>query len=254
MTTSSERSGRGVVVTGGGTGIGRAVARTFAAHGDQVMVVGRTESTLAETADGHPSVSWLVDDVADPGAAQRIVDMALARLGRIDVLVNNASVAAPSPLDKLDRESVRAQLATNLEGPIFLTQQALGALEEGGGTVVNIGSAGSLGRRAWPYLSVYGSSKVSLDFLTRTWAVELASRGIRVVCVAPGVVATGMGVRMGSSSQEYEQFLDARAGATPLRRVGQPEEIGWWVHSLCEPQAAYMTGAVVAVDGGASIS
>jgi C-7 ketoreductase len=243
-----------VIVTGGGTGIGRATAHAFAQAHDNVLVVGRTERALAETADGHPTVRTLAIDVTKPDAADVIVRTALRAFGRIDVVVNNASIAVPAPLARIDPATATDQLDLNLLAPIFLTQRALDALAETRGTVVNLSSAGSLGRRAWPRFSLYGASKVAIDFLTRTWAVELAPLGIRVVGIAPGVIATGMGIRMGATPAEYDRFLAEMAAHTPLGRVGRPEEIAWWVRQVTEPAAGYATGTVLAIDGGASIT
>ncbi|MFE7840160.1 SDR family NAD(P)-dependent oxidoreductase [Streptomyces sp. NPDC057474] len=250
----SEPVRRAVVVTGGGTGIGAATARAFADDGAHVLVVGRSESTLKETADGHDRIRVLAKDIHEPDAPDVIVEAALREFGRIDVLVNNAAVTGFASLDGLDRASVRAQLGTNLVAPVFLTQRALGALEAAGGVVVNVGSAGSLGLRAWPENSVYGMAKAALDFLTRTWAVELAPRGIRCVGVAPGVVDTGVGVRAGMSPQAYEAFLAQMAQRIPAGRVGRPQDIAWWVVQLTRPEAGYVNGTVLAVDGALSVT
>lgn len=245
---------KAVVITGGGTGIGAATARAFAEEGAHVLIVGRSVSTLKETAEGNDRIRFLVADVHDRDAPGEIVGAALREFGRIDVLVNNAAVTGFAALDGLDRDSVRAQLGTNLIAPVFLTQCALDALEATGGVVVNVSSAGSLGRRAWPENSVYGMAKVALDFLTRTWAVELAPRGIRSVGIAPGVVDTGVGVRAGMSPEAYEGFLAGMAGRIPAGRVGRPEDIAWWIVQLTRPEAAYANGTVLAVDGALSVT
>ncbi|WP_433340405.1 SDR family NAD(P)-dependent oxidoreductase [Streptomyces sp. CA-253872] len=245
---------RAVVVTGGGTGIGRATARAFHEDGARVLVVGRSARTLRETADGYAGIRCLTADVRAPEAAEEIVSAALREFGRIDVLVNNAAVTGFASLDALDRASVEAQLCTNLIGPLFLTQCALDALEATRGTVVNVSSAGSLGRRAWPENSVYGMAKAALDFLTRTWAVELAPRGIRCVGIAPGVVDTGVGVRAGMPAEVYEGFLTRMAGRIPAGRVGRPEDIAWWIVRLTRPAGAYANGTVLAVDGALSVT
>ncbi|WP_326654737.1 SDR family NAD(P)-dependent oxidoreductase [Streptomyces sp. NBC_01750] len=249
-----DSTGKGVVVTGGGTGIGRATARAFADDGAQVLVVGRSEGPLKETAEGYDGIRVLAADIHDHDAPQTIVSTVLDAFGRLDVLVNNAAVTGFASLDGLDRASVRAQLGTNLIAPLFLTQQALDALEATGGTVVNVSSAGSLGRRAWPENSVYGMAKVALDFLTRTWAVELAPRGIRSVGIAPGVVDTGVGVRAGMPAEAYEAFLAQMAERIPAGRVGRPEDIAWWIVQLTRPEAAYANGTVLAVDGALSVT
>ncbi|MDQ1016514.1 SDR family NAD(P)-dependent oxidoreductase [Streptomyces afghaniensis] len=251
MSPSVEKA---VVVTGGGTGIGAATARAFHAAGAHVLIVGRSAATLKETADGYDRMRHLATDVRDPNAPEEIVAAALREFGRIDVLVNNAAVTRFAALADLDRSAAEAQLGTNLLAPLFLTQRALDALEATRGTVVNVGSAGSLGRRAWPENSVYGMAKVALDFLTRTWAVELAPRGIRCVGIAPGVVDTGVGVRSGMPPEAYEAFLAGMAERIPAGRVGRPEDIAWWIVQLTRPEAGYANGAVLAVDGALSVT
>ena len=245
--------GRAVVVTGGGTGIGRAVAHRFAEEGARVLVVGRTSGTLRETAREHAGIRTLATDITAPDGPDTVVETALEHFGRLDVLVNNAALGIGGTLDTLDPAGLDAQLATNLRAPMLLTRRALTALEKSSGTIVNLSTAGSLGRRAWPGMSVYGATKTALDFLTRTWAVELAPRGIRVVAVAPGVIDTGMATRNGASAEQYAAFLDDIRPRIPSGRVGSPEEIAWWVARLTDPLAGYANGTVFAVDGALSV-
>lgn len=245
---------RGVVITGGGTGIGRASAHAFAARGDRVLVVGRSEATLTETVKDHDTVCALAIDITDPAAPAAVVDTALRELGRIDVLVNNAALAGFDAMGALDRAAVIAQIDTNLLAPIFLTQQALDALAATRGTVVNVSSAGSIGTRAMPNSSIYAATKVGIDSLTRSWAVELASRGIRVLAVAPGLVDTGVAVRAGMPRETYEQFLAGMLTRIPSGRVGSPEEIAWWIVQLTDPAAGYANGALFAIDGALSVT
>jgi C-7 ketoreductase len=252
--SEGSRAPRGVVITGGGTGIGRATAHAFAARGDQVLVVGRSESTLAETVKNHDTVCALAIDITDPAAPAAVVDAALRELGRIDILVNNAAVAGFDAMGALNRAAVVAQIDTNLLAPIFLTQQALDALEATRGTVVNVSSAGSIGTRAMPNSSVYAATKVGIDSLTRTWAVELAPRGIRVVAIAPGLIDTGVAVRAGMARETYEEFLADMLTKIPSGRVGSPAEIAWWVVQLTEPGAGYANGALFAIDGALSLT
>ncbi|MET9502691.1 SDR family NAD(P)-dependent oxidoreductase [Streptomyces sp. NPDC006259] len=253
--TKEPTTPRGVIVTGGGTGIGRATARAFADRGDRVLVVGRTPATLAGTAEGHPGISVLTADLTDPDSPRAVTDAALEACGRIDVLVNNAATGGFAGLAQTKREAAREQLDGNLLAPLLLTRQTLDALAaDGGGTVLNIGSAGALGRRAWPENGVYGAAKAGLDFLTRTWAVELAPRSIRVLGLAPGVIDTGIGERSGMSPEAYADFLAQIATRVPAGRVGRPEDIAWWAVQLTDPRAAYATGVVLAVDGGLSLT
>ena len=236
-----------VVVTGGGSGIGRATARAFAAQGARVLVVGRTAERLAETAGDDPGIRTLVADLVDRAAPERIVQTALDAFGGIDVLINNAAVPWRARLGEIDREQAERQVATNLLGPLFLTQCAVPHMPPGA-TVVNISS--NPPTRGWPANSVYGSTKVGLDFLTLTWAVELAPRGIRVVSVAPGPTRTpALAVaRSGLPPEQRQDF-----SRVPLGRAAQPEEIAWWLTQVVRPEAGYLTGAVLRVDGGLSV-
>ncbi|MFC9745665.1 SDR family NAD(P)-dependent oxidoreductase [Streptomyces niveus] len=243
-----------MIITGGGTGIGRATARRFAGKGDRVLIVGRTAASLDEAAEGHDDIRTLTTDITAPGAGEEVVQAALREFGRIDVLVNNAGIGVFAPLAKLDRDAAERQYATNVLAPTFLARAALDALEESGGTIVNVSSAGSLGIQAFPDNSVYWSTKSALNHLTRTWAVELAPRGIRVVSVAPGVTDTGIGERVGMSAEQYRRFLGEMGGRIPLGRVAAAEDVAWWITTLADPEGRYATGAILAVDGGLSLT
>jgi C-7 ketoreductase len=243
-----------VVVTGAGTGIGRATARAFADCGDGVLAVGRTGTTLRETARGRTGIQVLTADITDLDAPAAVVDTAIREFGRIDVLVNNAALGCFDPIGKLADDTVRAQVATNLVAPVLLTQQALDALAASRGVVVNVSSAGAIGLRAMPNSSVYAATKAGLDSLTRTWAVELAPRGIRVVSIAPGLIDTGMGVRAGLPQEAYDGFLAAMSPQVPSGRIGTPEEIAAWIVRLSGSDSAYVNGALLAVDGGLSLT
>jgi C-7 ketoreductase len=236
------------IVTGGGAGIGRATARLFAKEGGNVLIVGRTAEHLAETAEDRPNIRTLVADVTDPDAPAAIVAATLEAFGRIDVLVNNAGISRPARLGEIDRERAAEQLATNLVAPIFLAQEVVPHLRPGG-VIVNVSS--NPPERGWPTHSIYGSTKVSIDFLTRTWAMELAPRGIRVVSVAPGVTETSWFLHANISAEELAE--KRRNRRIPLGREAQPEEIAWWIVTATRPEASYVTGAVFRVDGGISI-
>lgn len=242
---------RAVVVTGGGTGIGRAAAHAFAAQGAQVLVVGRTEARLAETARDRPGIHTFSIDISEAQAPRRIVAAAAEALGGIDVLVNNAVTMKSAPLGRIETDNCHAQVATNLLAPIFLTQEAVPYLEASKGTVINVTTAGTQG--GWPGHSVYGATKVALDFLTRTWALELAPRGIRVVGVSPGPIETPIAEHSGLDAEGIAKLRDRQRQRVPLGRVGQPEEVAWWMVNLARSEASFATGLVLPVDGGAGI-
>ncbi|WP_395950472.1 SDR family NAD(P)-dependent oxidoreductase [Actinomadura sp. 3N508] len=247
MEATSTLRGRVVLITGGGTGIGRSTARQFAAAGADVLAVGRTVERLEETADGHPRIRTFAADLTSPDAPDAIVTAALDMFGRVDVLVNNAAIIRPALLAAIDRKSADEQLATNLVGPIFLTQRILPHLKEGGAIVNVTSNPPYIG---WPNNSIYGATKVALDFLTHTWAVELAPQGIRVVSVAPGVTETPVLAHAGMSEEQIEVLAAELRERVPLKRIARPEEIAWWIVNVARPEAGYLTGSVVRVDGG----
>ncbi|MFI0985364.1 SDR family NAD(P)-dependent oxidoreductase [Streptomyces exfoliatus] len=243
---------RVVVVTGAGTGIGRATARAFAGQGATVVAVGRRKEPLRETAEGHPGIRPYVADVTAEGAAEEIVRTALSDHGRLDVLVNNAGVATGGPLGTLDRSVITPLLETNLVAPVLLTQAAVPALRASRGVVVNVTT--TIGQRGWPSNSFYPATKSALETLTRCWAVELAPDGVRVVAVAPGAIETPIGDHMGLSPEQLRAVRAWQLAHTPLGRIGRPEEVAWAITALAAPDAAFLTGTVLPVDGGALVA
>jgi NAD(P)-dependent dehydrogenase (short-subunit alcohol dehydrogenase family) len=232
-----------VVVTGAGSGIGRATARAFAAAGAQVVAVGRRLEPLVETGVGEP----LVADVAD---AARIVEFVESRYGRLDVLVNNAGIVRGGALGSVTPAEVSEVVATNLVAPIMLTQAALPLLPAGG-VVVNVST--TIGQRGWAGNSVYAATKAALDTLTRSWAVELAPRGVRVAAVAPGAIATSIGENNGLSPSQIAEVRKWQIDHTPLGRLGEPTEVAWAIVRLASAEAGFVSGVVLPVDGGALV-
>ncbi|GAA3851337.1 SDR family oxidoreductase [Saccharothrix violaceirubra] len=233
-----------VIVTGAGSGIGRATARRLAKGGARVVAVGRRPEPLAETAAGLDIHPLAADVTVDPeGIVTEVVD----RFGRVDVLVNNAGIARPGRLDAVDRSTALDLFATNLLAPLLLTSAAVRAMPDGG-VVCNVSTA--IGQRGWPESSVYAGLKAALDSFTRSWAVELAPRGIRVVAVAPGAIETP--IADGLPAERRQALRNWQIAHTPLGRVGTPDEVADAIANLIG--STFVTGVVLPVDGGAVVA
>ncbi|MCD0483430.1 SDR family oxidoreductase [Streptacidiphilus sp. ASG 303] len=252
MNSTAPQSSRVVAVTGAGTGIGRATARAFAAEGAHVFAIGRRSGPLEETAALSDRITPLLADITAEGGPEGIVRAALGTYGRLDVLINNAGIVCSGALGVLTPDMIASQLATNLIAPVLLTQAALPLLETSSGVVVNVST--SVGLRAWPGSSVYAATKTALESLTRSWAVELAPRGIRVVAVAPGAIDTPIGEHQGLSPERRAALREWQLAHTPLGRIGRSEEVARAITHLAAPAASFTTGVVLPVDGGAVVA
>ncbi|MET8567701.1 SDR family oxidoreductase [Streptomyces sp. NPDC004783] len=243
-------SGLRVVVTGGGSGIGEAVVRRAAGLGAAVLAVGRDARRLGRVAEeAGPDVRFHAADVTRRGAAEAIVAAARERLGGVDAVVNNAGHARFAPLERADAQEFEQMLATNVVAAAELTRAALPELRANRGSVVNVSSVG--GVLAMPGRAYYGASKAALNSLTRSLAVELAP-DVRVNAVLPGPVDTRLWEQAVPGGPDGVAELRERIIAgTPMRRFGEPGEVATWVCHLLDPGgAAWVTGSVIAVDGG----
>ncbi len=243
-------AGAVVIVTGAGSGIGAAAARQLGAAGARVVLVGRRPDPLDEVAGQIRSAGGdalcLPSDLADPGSPPHVVAACLDHYGRIDALVNNAAVVRHKPLGEWDVAGFDEHVATNVRAPFFLIQEALPALRESGvRAVVNISSSSGTLHRVGQ--SVYAMTKSALDYLTRTLAGELAPLGVRVNGIAPGPIDTPIHATWADDLEEAYRWL---GGQVPLGRIGTPDEVALWILLLLSPAAAFLTGAVIPLDGG----
>ncbi|MEU7061154.1 SDR family oxidoreductase [Streptomyces sp. NPDC046197] len=244
---------RTVVVTGGGTGIGRASALAFAALGAAAVVItGRRKERLAEVAGLHPAIVPVTADVTTETGADTVAEAVAERGGTLDVLVHNAGVFRFTPLAGLDVATAREVLETNVLGPVLLTRRLLPLLRSPGGAVVLVSSRG--GHNPGPESSLYCASKAAVHSFTRSWAAELAPRRIRVNAVAPGFVRTDAYAANGLSEEQVEGLFAGVVHSIPLGRVAEAEEIAAWVTRLAEPAASLVTGQILTVDGGMDVA
>ncbi|MFC9975793.1 SDR family NAD(P)-dependent oxidoreductase [Spirillospora sp. NPDC127200] len=241
-----------MVVTGAGSGIGRAAARAFAAAGARVLGVGRREDALEETAAGHPQIGVRPADLRAPEAAERVIDAAVARWGGVDVLVNNAGVTKVMPLGRTTAAGIGEVFDLNVTAPSLLAQAALPHLRRSAGSIVNISS--TYGHRPLPGAAHYAASKAALEQLTRSWAVELAADRIRVNALAPGPTESQALAAAGLDAPTIARIKADEAARIPLGRRGNPEEVAVWILRLADPASTWLTGQILTIDGGLELS
>ena len=241
-----------VIVTGGSSGIGKAIALEFADKGAKVLITGRREALLEEVSIQHDNISALVADAVEPESAELIIAKAIELWGRLDVLVNNAGAGAPCPLEHISAQQVTNTFAVNVVGSSLLAAVSIPHLKESKGTIINVSSA--IGHKPSAGLSHYGASKAALDYLTRSWSLELAP-DIRVNSIAPGPTESGaLTGMMGLSEEQAEAVKEQEKSMIPLNRRGIPEDISRWVLWLADPSTDWVTGQVIGVDGGLGVS
>jgi meso-butanediol dehydrogenase/(S,S)-butanediol dehydrogenase/diacetyl reductase len=242
------------LVTGGGNGIGGAVARRLALAGHSVAVSGRRREPLCEVA-AEIGGEFVIGDVAVPSDAERVVHQAITAFGRLDAVVLNAGIVRAGRVTELSTEDWEFTLRVNLTGAFLVARAALPHLIESGGSIVSIASVAAL--RAGAGLAAYCASKAGMVLLTQTIAVELAGEGVRANVVCPGWTQTEMADQemdeLGAAlGVDREQAYRRVTSLVPQRRPATAEEIADVVAWLVSPAASYVNGAVVPVDGGST--
>jgi NAD(P)-dependent dehydrogenase (short-subunit alcohol dehydrogenase family) len=241
-----------VIVTGASSGIGRATAVRFGREGASVLIVGRDGAALADVAaaierDGGTSAS-LVTDVTHADAPAQVVNAALERFGGLTTLVNAAGIIGSGSIETTSDEQWDTMLDINARTPFRLMRAAVPALVESKGSVVNVSSV--TGLRSFPGVLAYCVSKSAVDQLTRCAALELAPRGVRVNAVNPGVVVSNLHRRGGMNEESYAAFLEHSKSTHPIGRAGEPAEIADLIYFLASPNAGWVTGETISIDGG----
>lgn len=249
-------SGRAAIVTGGASGIGRAIARLFARHGAQVLVADVTETVIE---GGVPTVDLIREeggsaafvrtDIADAAQVEGLVATAVERFGALDVMVNNACIRHPRPLLELDEADWRRVVDVNLTGTFLCCKAAVGQMMrqemrgEVRGRIINLSS--QHGMIAAPGDLAYGTTKAGIAYMTRQIAADYAREGIVCNAVAPGKIVTGQGGRLLD-----EDVLDRARRRTPWPRLGQPDDVAHAALFLASEDARFVTGVNLMVDGG----
>jgi len=248
--TLFDLSGRAALVTGGSKGIGRAIASLFAEAGADVFICSRSEGPLREAAEEihgrtRARVESLVADMAKREDVLRTAETAVERLGKVDVLVNNAGWNVPQPIDEIKDDDWNMLVELNFTSVMALTRAIVpGMKERGWGRVIHISSIMALA--STPGRNAYSATKAALVAMAKASALDLGPFGVTVNCIAPGPIATEMPMSILSQQQQ-----DALAARTALNRWGTPEEIAPTALLLASEAGRYITGETIVVDGGA---
>jgi 3alpha(or 20beta)-hydroxysteroid dehydrogenase len=247
MSGDGRLSGKVALVTGGGRGIGAAIARKFAAHGAKVVIGDIHEENGRRVADEFGEAGAFqplnVRNVKEWDAA---VAAATARFGRLDILVNNAGTGHSGPIEEEDPEAHRALVDLNLTGVWAGIRAVAGVMgKQGGGSIINISSIDGLA--GMPYLSTYVATKFAVTGMTKSLAMELGDRGIRVNSIHPGIIETELVKGVTGPAMDR---LRAAINRQPLKRIGKPEDIANAALFLASDESSYCTGSSLVVDGG----
>jgi len=241
-------AGKVALITGGTTGMGAATARRFATEGATVVVTGVSAGTLAQARSESPGVDVIASDASDLDAVRALVADVARRHGRIDVLVVNAGMGGYMPVGQVDEAFYDRLFDLNARGAFFLMQEAAKVMPDGGAMVLTGSIAHAM---AMADNAVYAASKAALRSLGRSFAAELAPRGIRVNTISPGPVVTPIWSKLTGATGAQLHAMEAKIAArVPLKRAGQPEDIAAAALFLACAESGFVTGVDLPVDGG----
>ncbi|HYL62426.1 MAG TPA: SDR family oxidoreductase [Candidatus Methylomirabilis sp.] len=248
-------AGKVALVTGGGTGIGKAIALAFAREGAKVAVAGRRREKLQETVlqmekQGGDGLA-IVCDVSKAQDAQRAVHETAKNFGKLNVLVNNAGVLHVATIEGTSEEEWDRLMRINLKGPFLMCRAALPEFRKAGsGAIVNVGSV--LGLVGMKDRAAYCASKGGVTLLTKAMAVDHAHDHVRVNCICPSIVETELVQGLFASSEEGKALRAARVSQIPIGRMGRPEDVAEMAVFLASDESSWLTGAAIPLDGGLS--
>jgi NAD(P)-dependent dehydrogenase (short-subunit alcohol dehydrogenase family) len=239
--------GKIALISGGTSGIGAATAKLFQSEGATVIVTGSSQASVDRAKAELPGIEVLASNAGDVAATKALVEQVTAAHGRIDVLFVNAGIAHFAPLAQIDEAFFDAQFDVNVRGAFFLLKHAAPVIPDGGAIILTASVAGASG--GLPGATIYGATKAALRSFGRTFASELAPRGVRVNTISPGPIVTPIFDKGGFTPAQKEAFIAGAATRIPLARVGASEEVAAAALYLAA-DATFTTGAELFVDGG----
>lgn len=244
--------GKVAIITGGSKGIGKATAVLFANEGAKVIITGRNEEDLKDTvSQSNGEIEYLINDVSNEDDCKACVEHTVNKYGRVDILFNNAGIAAMSPTHETSVEDWDRIFNINVRGSFMMAKEVIPQMiKNGGGAIVN--NASILGLKAIPGTAAYNSSKGAIVQFTRSLALEYGPQGIRVNCICPGAIDTPMLDGFLDAGPEIKEFLtQTQPLSQNLNRFGKPEEIAQSIKFLSDiDNVGFMSGAMLSVDGG----
>jgi NAD(P)-dependent dehydrogenase (short-subunit alcohol dehydrogenase family) len=217
-----------------------------------VFATARRKDALEAARAKHPRISWLLADVTNPEQVDRAIATITKEADRLDVVVNNAAIFVFAALEAANDADIRAQFEINVLGTDRVTRAALPALRASKGAIINISSAA--GHKPAPNGSHYAATKAAVESLTRSWALELAPYGVRVNAVAPGPTETAGFAKLAPTAEMAPVVKDAFLKQVPIGRMASPAEVARWIVAVADPTNTWMTGEILAIDGGMSLT
>lgn len=239
--------GKVAIVTGGGSGIGKAIAVRYAKEGAHVVIVGRREAVLKETAALDDKISYVAGDITKDEVVEHVMETVKEKYGHLDILINNAGWCPVQPITEITIEDYDKAFSLDVRALVNMTIHALPMIIEAKGNIINLSSVVATHRSA--NLSMYQAAKIAVENFTRVWAIELAEKGVRVNAIAPGAIRTDIWNVTNLSLEDAKKHEEGIASSIPFKRFGKPDEVANVALFLASDEASYVSGSVYAVDG-----